>query len=94
MLPAHRLKGRVLLDLFSEPDIFGILWEATSHFRGINYPPLPDLYAPTMNVSWLIPNRCCDAHCAFPKPRLDVEEQPLMTQYSLLLVPCHRPCTA
>lgn len=40
-----------MLDLFSQPDIFGILWDADSNYNGITYPPLPDLYAPTMNVS-------------------------------------------
>ena len=45
------LKGRVLLDLFSEPDIFNIRWDALSQYNGIVYPALPDLYGPTMNVS-------------------------------------------
>ncbi len=44
------LKGRVLLDLFSEPDIFNIRWDALSQYNGIVYPALPDLYGPTMNV--------------------------------------------
>ncbi len=45
------LRGRVLLDLFSEPDIFGIKWDALNAYNNILYPALPDLYGPTMNVS-------------------------------------------
>ena len=45
------LKGRVLLDLFSEPDIFNIKWDQLQPYNGIIYPALPDLYGPTMNVS-------------------------------------------
>ena len=45
------LRGRVLLDLFSEPDIFNIKWDALTQYNGIIYPALPDLYGPTMNVS-------------------------------------------
>lgn len=44
------LRGRVLLDLFSEPDIFNIKWDALTQYNGIIYPALPDLYGPTMNV--------------------------------------------
>ena len=44
------LAGRVLLDLFSEPDIFGIKWDALTQYNGAIYPALPDLYGPTMNV--------------------------------------------
>lgn len=44
------LAGRVLLDLFSEPDIFGIKWDALTQYNGALYPALPDLYGPTMNV--------------------------------------------
>lgn len=44
------LKGRVLLDLFTEPDIFGIKWDALNLYNGVLYPALPDLYGPTMNV--------------------------------------------
>ncbi len=45
-----------MLDLFSEPDIFGILWDAESRHNGMTYPPLPDIYAPAMNVSPLCPD--------------------------------------
>ena len=45
------LRGRVLLDLFSEPDIFNIKWDQLQAYNGIIYPALPDLYGPTMNVS-------------------------------------------
>lgn len=41
----------MLLDLFSEPDIFGIKWDALNQYNNILYPALPDLYGPTMNVS-------------------------------------------
>ena len=44
------LAGRVVLDLFSEPDIFGIKWDALTQYNGAIYPALPDLYGPTMNV--------------------------------------------
>jgi hypothetical protein len=44
------LRGRVILDLFSEPDIFSIKWDALNNYNGILYPALPDLYGPTMNV--------------------------------------------
>ena len=52
------LKGRVLLDLFSEPDIFNIKWDQLQPYNGIIYPALPDLYGPTMNVSCLLPLTC------------------------------------
>ena len=32
------LRGRVLLDLFSEPDIFNIKWDALTQYNGIIYP--------------------------------------------------------
>ena len=41
----------MLLDLFTEPDIFNIKWDALTQYNGIIYPALPDLYGPTMNVS-------------------------------------------
>ncbi|CAL8466352.1 g5888 [Coccomyxa elongata] len=44
------LQGRVLLDLISEPDIFGLEWASTTSRREFEYPPLPDLYGPTMQV--------------------------------------------
>lgn len=44
------LRGRILLDLFTEPDIFGIKWDALNQYNGIVYSALPDLYGPTMNV--------------------------------------------
>ena len=40
----------MVLDLFSEPDIFGIKWDALTQYNGAIYPALPDLYGPTMNV--------------------------------------------
>lgn len=49
------LAGRVLLDLFSEPDIFGIKWDALTQYNGAIYPALPDLYGPTMNVRRALP---------------------------------------
>ena len=52
------LKGRVLLDLFSEPDIFNIKWDQLQPYNGIIYPALPDLYGPTMNVSCHLPLTC------------------------------------
>lgn len=45
------LRNRVLLELFSEPDIFGFQWASTNVYNGVTYPALPDLYGPTMNVS-------------------------------------------
>ena len=47
----RRLKGRIILDFICDPDIFDIQWEASVLRKGIRYPPLPDLYGPTMNVS-------------------------------------------
>jgi hypothetical protein len=44
-------QGRVLLDLISEPDIFDLEWADVATRRGFQYPPLPDLYGPTMQVS-------------------------------------------
>ena len=44
------MKGRVLLDLWTEPDIFGIKWDALTQYNGAVYPALPDLYGPTMNA--------------------------------------------
>ena len=52
------LKGRVLLDLFSEPDIFNIKWDQLQPYNGIIYPALPDLYGPTMNVGCHLPLTC------------------------------------
>ena len=51
------MKGRVLLDLWTEPDIFGIKWDALTQYNGAVYPALPDLYGPTMNVSCPSPAR-------------------------------------
>lgn len=71
------LRGRVLLDLFSEPDIFNIKWDQLQAYNGIVYPALPDLYGPTMNVSASIlrnaqnsclPSCCLPSEC--PKPDL------------------------
>lgn len=45
----------MLLDLFSEPDIFGIKWDALTQYNGALYPALPDLYGPTMNVRHISP---------------------------------------
>ena len=44
------MKGRILLDLWTEPDIFGIKWDALTQYNGAVYPALPDLYGPTMNA--------------------------------------------
>ncbi len=44
------LKSRILLDLWTEPDIFGIKWDALTQYNGAVYPALPDLYGPTMNA--------------------------------------------
>ena len=44
------LQNRILLELFSEPDIFGFQWASTNLYNGVIYPSLPDLYGPTMNV--------------------------------------------
>lgn len=44
------LNNRILLELFSEPDIFGFQWAATNVYNGITYPALPDIYGPTMHV--------------------------------------------
>ena len=44
------MRGRVLLDLWTEPDIFGIKWDALTQYNGAVYPALPDLYGPTMNA--------------------------------------------
>ena len=44
------LDNRILLELFSEPDIFGFQWASTNVYNGVTYPALPDLYGPTMNV--------------------------------------------
>ena len=44
------LDNRILVELFSEPDIFGFQWAATNVYNGVTYPALPDLYGPTMNV--------------------------------------------
>ena len=39
-----------MLDLISEPDIFGIQWEAKSRRYGFLYPAYPDLLGPTAQV--------------------------------------------
>ena len=44
------LQGRIMLDLISEPDIFGIQWEAKSRRYGFLYPAYPDLLGPTAQV--------------------------------------------
>ena len=44
------MRGRILLDLWTEPDIFGIKWDALTQYNGAVYPALPDLYGPTMNA--------------------------------------------
>ncbi|CAK0782947.1 hypothetical protein CVIRNUC_006142 [Coccomyxa viridis] len=41
------LKGRIMLDLISEPDIFGLQWEANVRRYGFLYPAYPDLLGPT-----------------------------------------------
>ena len=50
------LDNRVLLELFSEPDIFGFQWASTNVYNGVIYPALPDLYGPTMNVRYPLIN--------------------------------------
>ena len=42
----------MLLELFSEPDVFGFQWASTNVYNGVIYPALPDLYGPTMNVRY------------------------------------------
>lgn len=44
------LKGRILLDLLSEPDQFGFRWESSALRKGFQYPDLTSLYGNTMNV--------------------------------------------
>ena len=39
-----------MLDLISEPAIFGIQWEAKSRRYGFLYPAYPDLLGPTAQV--------------------------------------------
>ena len=39
-----------MLDLISEPDIFGIQWEAKFRRYGFLYPAYPDLLGPTAQV--------------------------------------------
>ena len=46
----------MLLELFSEPDIFGFQWASTNVYNGVIYPALPDLYGPTMNVRYPLIN--------------------------------------
>lgn len=40
-----------MLDLISEPDIFGLQWEANVRRYGFLYPAYPDLLGPTAQVS-------------------------------------------
>lgn len=42
-----------MLDLLSEPDMFGFRWESSAQRKGFLYPNLLDLYGNTMNVSHL-----------------------------------------
>lgn len=39
-----------MLDLFNEPDIFALKWEREVAYQGIQYPRLPDLLLPAMQV--------------------------------------------
>ena len=52
-LPSYQsaLKGRVLLDLLSEPDQFKIRWESGALRKGFQYARLLELYINAMNVS-------------------------------------------
>ena len=66
----------MLLDLFSEPDIFGIKWDALTQYNGALYPALPDLYGPTMNVRALsyqpqCQSFACHGSCGLVLWRLD-----------------------
>jgi hypothetical protein len=45
------MQGRIMLDLISEPDIFGLQWTAVANRNGFQYPAIQDLYGPTMQVS-------------------------------------------
>ena len=63
LLALCRLKGRIILDFISDPDIFDLQWEASVLRKGIQYQPLPDLYGPTMNVR-LLPYTS-DIHLSF-----------------------------
>ena len=42
--------GRVMLDMFNEPDIFALQWERRIIYQGILYPSLPELLLPAMQV--------------------------------------------
>ena len=52
----------MLLELFSEPDIFGFQWASTNVYNGVIYPALPDLYGPTMNVRHHLGGQGCFTH--------------------------------
>ncbi|KAK9918033.1 hypothetical protein WJX75_000696 [Coccomyxa subellipsoidea] len=51
-LPVYNitLQGRIMLDLISEPDIFGLQWTAVANRNGFQYPAIQDLYGPTMQA--------------------------------------------
>ena len=72
------LDNRILLELFSEPDIFGFQWASTSVYNGVTYPALPDLYGPTMNV-------CCQPSSFSHQPATVAPSK--RAQYPLLAVP-------
>ena len=42
--------GRVMLDMFNEPDIFALQWERRIIYQGILYPSLPELLLPAMRA--------------------------------------------
>lgn len=42
--------GRVMLDLFNEPDMFALRWERRASYQGMLFPSLPDLLLPAMQA--------------------------------------------
>lgn len=42
--------GRIILDLFNEPDGFGLKWEQPTIYNAVLYPSLPDLLGGAMTV--------------------------------------------
>ncbi|KAK9846255.1 hypothetical protein WJX81_000135 [Elliptochloris bilobata] len=51
------LRGRVMLDLFNEPDMFALRWERRASYQGILFPSLPDLLLPAMQAVMRVDNR-------------------------------------
>lgn len=52
--------GRVMLDMFNEPDIFALQWERRIIYQGILYPSLPELLLPAMRAR---PASACRVGC-------------------------------